>query len=373
MFSTFESISGGQIHDIFRTDLVNCLCDPRLDAFDHSPWDVPPEAAAAAFDLALALGKCLICGVQLPEELDGTLPAPEAAAAAQVLASFCEELCQLIESLDERWQAAETSEEAELLLAEVFEGLMETYAVMEALSQTYLALLDDNDPDLERFLPHFDRAVAATRKLDDKAQDEEVLALLSMVVELPLYENWKNALAEPYASAPPWWLAGVLEEAAHRVVQETDSLLEEIWLKTAPPAKLPQVPCGHVIEPKKFFPPKVLLAAAAPSERSSPGEVCWWQSPDGKFLARLSMPSQYPSSGLVPVEILDHKGRQAAGWADRPVRLCGIEAPTDQDGVARFPVDQLAEAAIRSGNVLVLEVGSPPERWTPIEPPELLP
>ncbi|MEO0132939.1 MAG: hypothetical protein ABIK73_08435 [candidate division WOR-3 bacterium] len=213
---------------MFVQELTDALRDPRLDAFDHSPWDVPPDAAAAAFDVALALGKCIICGVKLPEELDGTLPAPEAAAAAQVLASFCEELCQQIESLDERWQDAETSEEAELILAEVFEGLMETYAVMEALSQTYLALLDDNDPDLERFLPHFDQAVAATRKLDEKAQDEEVLALLSMVVELPLYENWKNALAEPYASAPPWWLAGVLEKAAQRVVRETDSLLKRI-------------------------------------------------------------------------------------------------------------------------------------------------
>ncbi|MCS7238204.1 MAG: hypothetical protein NZ899_08045 [Thermoguttaceae bacterium] len=371
MVKTFNCFSSAEFYELLRTELIEALSDPRLEAFDESPWDVSPEAEAAAYELALALGRCAICGVDLPEEIDGTLPAPEATAAARRLAEVCKDLCELIKTLGERWEEAETPEEGELLVAEVFEGLMETYAVMEALSQAYLAMEEDDDPNLRRFIIEFDRAAEAIRQLDEKAQDPEVLPLLSMVVDLPLYENWKSSLANSFASAPPWWLSGILEATAEQVNEETDSLVREAIQRAGGIVPPVSAISSHRVIPEQVFPAKVVsLAAAGPSEVGSRRESrFWWRSPDGKFFARLTIPRQYPESGRVPVEILGAKGLLAREWAGQPVRLNGVEVDADENAIARFPLEEVRKAVEDAGGQLTLEVGAPPQLWESIEEP----
>jgi hypothetical protein len=75
--------------------------------------------------------------------------------------------------------------------------------------------------DIDSKLGHqYDKILDAFRSLDSTLQSEEHLRLLSVAVELPLLENWRLMLADPFREALPWWLDGRLETAARAIEEE---------------------------------------------------------------------------------------------------------------------------------------------------------
>lgn len=95
--------------------------------------------------------------------------------------------------------------------------LMELWAIFIVVDDEY-----QNEPfDLKCFPSPFGalvrRLLDRFSALDGELQREEQLCLLSVATELPLLENWRQMLVEPYRDPLPWWLDGTLEEAAMRV------------------------------------------------------------------------------------------------------------------------------------------------------------
>jgi hypothetical protein len=296
----------------------------------------------------------------LPEDLDGTLGPREATAAARALVEVCSNLLESVEQLEDRLDEADGLEE--VMVGDLFEGLMETYAVMEAISEAYEQMLEESDPQMEQFLPHYDRAVDAIERLDS-AFTEEKLVSLSLVVHLPLYWNWKESLAEPYRSAPPWWLDGTLEVVDARL----RSLLEK---QVVPGVARKQAGTavsafGHSPEILRRIGPRFALAAAGTSEEPAVLTVLEWYSPDKKYRACLSIPSREPASGILPLEVLTGLGEPARELSGQSVWLTGVEASVDEKGVARFPLEAVRRAT--ESTRLILEVGSRGQVWTPAQ------
>ena len=218
--------------EAIREELFRALENENLDVFETPGAEVTPEAEAAAFELAVALGQCRVCGVDVPADLDGTLPVPVAQAACRVLVLVCEELIEDIRRLPEELGEA-SSLKAELLLGDFFERMMKKYMAMNAIFECYERILEEDDPAKAEFEADLDRAVNAIRKLDDVLCEPDHLYVLSEIVYLPVYWNWKSVLAEPYRSVPPWWLDGTLEAVARKVAEafrKHVSSMAVLWL-----------------------------------------------------------------------------------------------------------------------------------------------
>lgn len=374
MFGLTEITLEGNWHEILKQELREALEDADLEAFDVVPWAVGNEAKTAAYRLAVALGNCRICGVDLPEDLDGDLPPAEAAAAAEILAEVCRNLCEDGRRLGQEWDEAELPEQAELIVADFFASLMETFAAMEAISQAYEQMVATDDPELPRFLVSYDQAVDAILELDRVAQSEEVLTVLCQVIHQPIYRNWQQVLCEPYRSTP-WWFGGILEETDAEISREVAAFLAE-FRGGKPKAVEPPVARGYVVKATNFLSIAPALAAAAPHGPEIP-RVYWWRSPDGQYYARLSVPPQISPTGFIPLEVLDRTGAAAKEFAGKAIILAGLTERVDESGVARYTVEtvkkQLEELAAASDGeevLLTLAVDSADELWQPIEEPE---
>src|SRR5207253_3232913 len=88
-----------------REDLRDALDDTDLEAVG-SDGKAPPEAASAAYEVAIALGRCRLFGVEPGEGLLATLPPHLALAAAAELTRLLGGWADLADGLGEAWLAA---------------------------------------------------------------------------------------------------------------------------------------------------------------------------------------------------------------------------------------------------------------------------
>jgi len=353
--------------EAIREELFQALENKNLELFEVPGAEVSPEAEAAAFELAVALGQCRVCGVEVPADLDGTLPVPVAQAACRVLARTCEELIEDIRRLpDELGEASPM--EADLLLGDCFERLMQRYTAMNAIFECYERILEEDDPAETEFEKDLDRAVNAIRKLDDVLWEPDHLYVLSEVVNLPVYWNWKNVLGEPYRSAPPWWLDGTLEAVARKV---SEAFRQPI--PTAVPARDTEKAAvrpsglvrGYSAAVLYDLRVPVVLAAATAEDRPPIRQLLLWESPDGKYLARLSVPEVEPQDGRLVLELLKPNYEPAKELAGVSVWLSGIPAQVDDCGLARFSLADLRGLPGGRDAELTLEVMDRGQVWSP--------
>jgi hypothetical protein len=113
--------------------------------------------------------------------------------------------------------------------------------------------------------------------------------------------------------------------------------------------------------PREVLPRAIALAA---EQAPSAPRVLWWQSPDHRYRAGLALPSR-PADESAPLvtAFSTADGQPARDLAGSLVRLA--EAPTSigQDAKARWTLRDVT----RTGRDLVLEVGTPPVPWEPLQ------
>ena len=192
-------------------ELQEALEAASLEEFEtREPKAVSEEAKRAAYQLAVALGRCRAFGVLVPVDIDGTLHPQVAIAAAEIGETFLRQWIERAEQLDVRWVHAEP-ELAETMGAELLEARMEALFVLEALSEAQDASW--NEPASAELGDAVNRYVDALEAFDKALQTPGTIGLLSTVVKLPLLENWRQSLAGHYKEVLPWWLDGTLERA----------------------------------------------------------------------------------------------------------------------------------------------------------------
>ncbi len=357
--------------EIWLEELKEVLADPALEAFDQ-PGPYSEEAKKAAYSLAVALGYCRVFGIPVPTDVDGTLPLPMATAAAEEAALLVTGWAEEAQTLPDRWDNA-APEIGEALVAETVEACMASYCVMEVVSECYERALKERDPqtkELERSLDKFGEAVG---ELDQILQQPEHLALLSTVCSLPLLENWRKSLAGVHREVPPWWLDGTLEAAAEQVARVVEATLPsaETWRRVREwvrrePREL-ATPRRHRAAAVLTIPWAYSVAAEATSVTPPIKEFLEWISPDGRWRARLSIPSMAREETPLPVEFL--AGEQpAVELQGTRVRLAGVEAQIDAEGVARFVWSAIRQAISDPDAELILGVGEEPIEWIALGP-----
>jgi hypothetical protein len=289
-----------------RSELVWALSRPDLAWIGQSTGDVDDTASAdqqrhgrqAAYNVAVALGRCRLFGVD-PVEVDGNLPEDIALAATQRATELLEIERSELETLDERWTAASSEFERNDLAASPLETLLENWAIQVALDELLEALGDSSDPALATLLEAIDRreeSLALFQRQLHLASD-----LLCTVCELPLLENWRSFLSGPYRSSLPWWLDGTLEARAAEIAREVSDWLpgDAHWKRQASP--------GDVVRPElrqETSAPafkglaKSVLTASSP-QTPSEDRTYRWISPDGQFKARLQVPGGFGRSDVL--------------------------------------------------------------------------
>ncbi|MCS7305951.1 MAG: hypothetical protein NZ602_12700 [Thermoguttaceae bacterium] len=364
-------------------ELRQALCASELEEFDLG-GPVSARAKEAAYEVAVALGRCRIFGLKVPEDLDGVLPEPEAIAAAQVATQKVRQWAEDARQLPERWDEADPFL-AQAMCAELLEACMESYFAMEALSESLLARWKDGSEAVALF-QSLDELSSALQELDALLQEPDNLALLSTVVELPLLNNWREMLAEPYKSCPPWWLDGTLEAV--------DRKIEEVCRRTLPagedwrrlvegrpkwrqPAELPPQEEPALLRPavlprhrsREIFQIRFMYAAAAETPAAWPPIKTFlqWTSPDSRFRARLSIPAEATENTMLVMEFLTPQEELATDLGGQPVWLAGVEAYIEPAGLARFPLHRLREQLGQPEAELILEVGPERTEWPAVE------
>jgi hypothetical protein len=329
--------------------LREALNRPELDEFDR-PGPLTATARQAAYQLAVALGRCRLFGVQPNEELEKPLPANRALQAALELHGYLKAWTEHAHQLGRRWDESEVATVAEDLCLNLLEHRLEAWAVYLVIDDAYQACLESADPGREAL-------GAAVVSVLDAAQafDMELHAqreLLSVAAETMLLDTWRGLLAPLYREALPWWLDDTLEKVHRR--------LEVVALASQPRA-------GDVLHYPDWLPPVPRLAAAGEAEGPPTRPPLRWASPDGDFRARLALPARpRPDDTVLSLSFRSADDRPALLLHGQPVFFASVEGTIDADGKARFRLGQLRAA--RAGPVL--EVGSERTRWLPeTQPP----
>ena len=361
-------------------ELQEALDAAPLEEFENrEPKEVSEEAKRAAYQLAVALGRCRVFGVQVPADIDGTLHPPVAVAAAEVGIQYLRQWTERAHRLGQDWDASEP-EIAETLCAETLEFLMETLFVMESLSEAFEADLEQGgSQDLWDAVGNYTEAL---RELDRALQTPENLALLSSVVRLPLLENWRQSLAGEYKEVLPWWLDGTLEKVDQQITEYCRRTLPsgEVWRKMMGiqiPSP-PEVQQPELVRPAVSFRrrwhevivqlPAPMAMAAKPAVEAPEIAVAHWRSPDGKYQADLPIPLRPVVGEKVYVKIVRTVDNlEAVELAGQPVVLAGLQTVLDEKGRAAFSLEDLQAAAQSADPILKVGPGLTPWEELPLE------
>jgi len=362
-------------------ELQEALEAASLEEFEtREPKAVSEEAKRAAYQLAVALGRCRVFGVQAPADIDGTLHPPVAVAAAEVGIQYLRQWTERAHRLGQDWDASEP-EIAETLCAETLEFLMETLFVMEALSEAFEADLEQGGSrDLWEAIGHYTEALG---ELDRALQTPENLALLSTVVRLPLLDNWRQSLAGDYKEVLPWWLDGTLEKVDQQITEYCRRTLPagEVWRRmmerrqpsTPSPVEAPQpevlVAAALAIRMRRRWHemikrlPAAMAMAAQPAVESPEVAVAHWRSPEGKYIADMPVPLRPVVGQPVYLKVFrTEDAAKATELAGQPVVLAGLQAVLDEQGRAAFSLEEL-QRAIQAGADPTLKIGPDLTPW----------
>jgi hypothetical protein len=212
-------------------ELARALEAPELAAFDST--EVPgPEAVAAAFRVALCLGYCRLFGVELPKDLDGTLPAREAVAAAEELIAHINVWAQEARNLPARWDAAPAGTEQDCC-ADILQSCMDSWATFVAISEAHEDCVGYREPEAQEFDRVIDRVMDAMDRFEDTLREPEIISLLSTLAGSELLANWKKMIAPGYTA---WWLDGTLERESQRIATESLAAWRQLQARGKVPA-----------------------------------------------------------------------------------------------------------------------------------------
>lgn len=324
----------------YADDFHAAVRDPALGAFESAaPGQAPAEARRAAVRLAAALGNCRLFGVDLGE-MDGTLPAAVAIAAAQELAEEVREWARAAETLPERFDDFDV-ETVDDQVAEPLDQRMELWAATEAIEEAADKAYVERDSSLEALAGALDELIRAGNTLDDVLTQPAQLEVLSVAAGTHLLDNWRAMLAPRYQDLMPWWLDGVLEGAAD-------------WPTTSP--------TRQPVEPSRasaWFRSAALAAAVA--DEWDP--VVKWEAPDRSAFALLDRVTTKAPQETVPLKFFAADGRRWSQGAGQPVRLGTLTSVVEADAAARFPCADLVALAESSATPPDLIVGSEETRW----------
>lgn len=338
-----------------RWDLERALADPALEVL-VAEGDAPnPEAEAAAFRLAVALGSCRLFGIDAGT-LDGTLPTRTAiAACAGAIARIRHDL-EIARSLAERFDAAIGPEVFEVACAPI-EARMNLWAAVIAIDEADMAALERDDPGRPDLNHALHRVLDGLDELDSALRAEK--GVLCIACDTDLLTNYRTMLAPEYGEVLPWWLDGTLEAEGKRLVRETEAYLPgpDAWRRLRERLR-PSMSEGPETLSFSLSPLSVppALAAAGAKEFSRAPDT-YWRSPDGRFVARLVQPDMYRGAED-PVALsfydstLDERAVELAG---RVVRFLGVRATVDPAGRVWFTRGQFPDASEVSDPALFVD------------------
>lgn len=227
-----------------------------------------PEVRDTAVAVISALGFCRIYGITLPLDLKTLLTSP---LPVELLAPAIAGMLHMLESatddartLPARFDNSEPLEDRSHCTS-ILHSLMELWAMYIVVDDEYQHRLGQGRSNDSSFVAWMHRLLDAFSALDAEVQRDEQMRLLSVATELPLLDNWRKMLAQPFREHLPWWLDGALEEAATQV--RRDIICESIFGGTEPAGVSPAL--AHAVSPRSnsdaFAAVENFVLAAAPS------------------------------------------------------------------------------------------------------------
>lgn len=183
----------------------------------HSVFDSNPGILGVANRIVSSVGHCRVFGIAISNEvassLDGPWPPELIVAGIEELNRTLRVAIEQAERLPRTFDESEPLEDRDHCTG-FLHLAMESWAMFVSIEEQYqLHLEKHNDLD-SPFSLLMDLLIDKIEALDRRMQSQEVLEILSVATELPLLENWRKMLAEPYRSTPPWWLDGTLEKVS---------------------------------------------------------------------------------------------------------------------------------------------------------------
>lgn len=352
----------------WQYELQWALEDPALAAFER-PDNPGPEAMAAAYRLALCLGYCRLLGIDLPDDIDGILPAREAMAAAEELIRHLGVWVEEAQQLPDRWDSAPAGVE-DAYCTDILEARNDAWAACWAISEAYEDCVVHGEETGKEFDGVIDRVSDALDRFDAVLQQPEILSLLSTVAGTPLLNNWRKMFRITESGYVPWWLDGTLEEESRRIEAEVTAFANQ-WPAPRPVSMAlqysPSIARRHPAAAIENVQVTAALAAAPNDEEPPIPVILQWASPDGRWTARLSCPNRMDPGDRFPLEFLSTDDQPAADLAGQSVWLAGQREQIDEKGVARFDVLQLKTAVADPKQLFTLEVGEGRTEWPAIQ------
>ena len=298
------------------TELPDDPLGYRLDLQDS--LESPTPAAPNPVPAALALARCTVSGVTLPDDLRQRAMLL-LSAAVPTLRGELSEWAESARTLGVRWTDADDPWEADELVRTLIE--LRTDAL-----------------GLERVVG--EPLSAAVREFDAALKDEE--GLLATVVGSNWFANLRQSLATELL-AEAWWLYPVAEPVEDLPPPEYFAVVRRVRrAKSAFPA-LVETPA--------------LAADVADTAAAPLPTTLRWKSPDDRYEARLNLPavsSQADETVPRPLKLIA-AGAAVAGLL---VRLGGVSQTSDTNG--RIP---LTLAELRPNWDGRLFVGTPEVEW----------
>ncbi|NMC21531.1 MAG: hypothetical protein GYA33_14065 [Thermogutta sp.] len=330
-------MSGGDREDAlgYLQELRQALAAPELEKFDSVPDEAAEDAAAR---LAVALGYCYVFGMDTDADF-GILPAPEAIGAAQSLIREARKLVSDVVSLPGRWDEVAPGIEADSLCSDILERRMDLWVAPIALSDAALEAVCSDDPQAGLLNARIDALREAIGDVDEKILQGEPLMILSTLVGTELINNWRQLLVEPYASVPPYWLDGTLEEV-DRACQQT---LEQTLARFPKPTVAAERTRRAALVIRDLQP--IVMAADTPAP-SAPVILLRWRSPDGRCLAQVPYPRRLKPGQKVKLTIRRAETSEPADeWAGAAVDCEGSTGRLGRDARMDISLDDLHAAA----------------------------
>jgi hypothetical protein len=325
-----------------------------------------PPACQAAYRLALALGRCRLFGCDAGAA-DGTLPVEVAAAAGVDLCNWLELWRTHAERLGEDWDAAPPVE-GELICGDVLSARMSAWAALAAIEEAYFDAVDNDLQGKDSLEKTLDQVLDRLGKFDDALhQQQELLATLTAT---HLLDNWRRELGPEYREMLPWWLDGTLEVCSERLCKEMLASLPgpEAWKRLRErslaqgPAIMPLRRHSMDVVPVETAPAH--LAAAGTRDASST-HVVGWRSPDGRYRARLHLPTEVTRGGdeelWLDFSTVDFD--PAYELENQQIVLSDFELVIGSEARVVFRLAALQDARRRGVAELVLRVGQDGIEW----------
>ncbi len=324
-----------------------------LDAARAQPvWNDPsfvaaedPKQQALALSAAECLGRLVLFG-GAPTNGD-FLPAHLVPVAMAALRDRIHWASEEAGRLGERWDMQPDFERRDELCMNAIQERTEIHAaylgLLACIERIGEEAFAEELGELEAELEQYDIQLAHHKEL------------LATVASSNLVRNLRDALAEEYRSATPWWLSEELEQLAEEVVDETEKLLAD-FRRNAPVGPAPPL----LAFPTQLFQP---IAAAA---KSQPRQLYLvWESPDRRIQAICSVP--WPGGPGPTLRIVFRSDNPEALETVRgaAVWLANVEGRIGPDNTAEFQTERIWESLNRGGRA-TLAVGSPQAFW-PVE------